>query len=230
MIARLSRASASPGGVGEAESVDIEDDGRATVWRSWCEQRAGRFGRALHDDERDAIGRAVDEAAGHPIPAPDPGAVVTPDGTTDQISGSSLPLVELDRYDEGPTGWTDLVAQLRGLLDALTEDPVAAIEVEIDVATPGVRLRHIGTEPVQVGLTDVYVEAYLCASDDSTIQSTSATTSSPPESAGPGWVHEIPVALAAPVDDQYLYLFVELDLGVNDGGGLQRAHVTRSSS
>ncbi len=157
----------------------LDDDGHVTGWQTagW---RVGRFARELTAAERASLDAALDQARagraetveGQPAeqstdPPPTPSRA--PSGATEQLVADGLPDATFPSNARPPQGFEALIEVLRGVRETIADSPVAAIELEVSPGPPlSARLRHVGSEPVDVRSDDelrleavVYDEDYL---------------------------------------------------------------------
>jgi hypothetical protein len=135
------------------ERLDIQPDGRYEARRTVAGVRIGRFAGMLEGDalaELEARTRSAAAAGDVTVPTPMDGATVSVAvGDTQAQTGSNEILA-------GP--WGELVTALTALLDGpLLAGPVAALELEATAAQA--RLRHVGSEPLEVDTSSVRVRA-----------------------------------------------------------------------
>jgi hypothetical protein len=175
------------------EALLIEPDGSFRMWRTVASFRIGRFAGRLSaaelkglTAEAAAVRDAEDFSARPPL-----------DASVETV------LVEGRRAsmgnDEQPTGaWGPLLKRLRKLLDKLTQDAVAAVELTIDPSGRAAQLRHAGGESLDLGLGGLEVEVHLLDARGNPLDS----WESKPRSAGntavkvkttAGWQHELPM-------------------------------------
>ncbi|HEV8681783.1 MAG TPA: hypothetical protein VGS09_03260 [Actinomycetota bacterium] len=139
------------------ESLLIEVGGRFSMWRSvTAGVPFGRFEGRLARAEAEQISREAEAAAGvggleHP---PEEDAAVE----TIEVMGTRATMGHDDQPD-GP--WGKLVEHLRRLLDQLTDQPRAAVGVEIFEGGRAARLVHLGEESLRVDFTEIAARARL---------------------------------------------------------------------
>jgi len=137
------------------EYLEIEDDGSFTMWRSvgWATlppTPVGQFAGALAAEDLRALRAEADAAAreGDLTSRMQPGIPVETieagDATADVTPGREI-----------PGAWGALVDHLRGLLASLTDQPVAALSIEVAGDGRSARLQHLGSEPIRLDLRQV---------------------------------------------------------------------------
>jgi hypothetical protein len=137
----------------ERELLAVDDEGVATGWRSMG-PIGGRVGGAVPD--RAGLDAAIAAASDAPDPGP---ARLVPDAVREELeAGGHKVTLPLDDPPAGP--WADLAAACRAALDAVTAQPVAAIEAAMD-KDGGLRLAHRGAEPLTVELGSIRAKATL---------------------------------------------------------------------
>ena len=175
----------------------VDDDGHVTGWQTsgW---RVGRFGRELTATERASLAAAL-EAASHstrPEPAEGqdadspPTAPRPPSGSTEQLVAHGLPDATFASNATPPPGFEDLIEVLRGVREHIAEFPVAAIELDVSGSPLSARLRHVGTEPVDVRSDDeLLIEAVVYDEDYLEVERAAPPVSSagPNGAVFPGW-------------------------------------------
>lgn len=158
----------------------IDDDGHVTGWQTsgW---RVGRFARDLTVEERTELQRALDLARsaadrkGEP-PAEPAAPSRPPSGATEQLVADGLPDATFASNADPPPGFEALITMLRGVREDLAESPVAAIELEVSGSSLRSRLRHVGSEPIDVrGSGEIRLEALVYDKDYLVIESESHT-------------------------------------------------------
>jgi hypothetical protein len=187
MIVRMFRMGGIP--PSENEKVVTVDDGRLAVWRSTGVPAAGSFVGQLSGPESDAI----QALARRCVEAGDLTRAAAPDAAIDTVmlDGARAEVGHLDRPD-GP--WGELLDALRPLLDR-TDQPYAAIGLEVSPAGDRASLRHLGEAVVRVDLSRLRVEVrHVTPAGDAA----GAWAGEPgevgggPVEAGPGWTQELP--------------------------------------
>jgi hypothetical protein len=126
----------------------VDDDGHVTGYQTsgW---RVGRFARDLTAKERTALERALESArsAAASVPA---ATSRPPSGSTEQLVADGLPDATFASNANPPPGFEGLVRVLRGVREDLADFPAAAIELDVSGTPLHARLRHVGTEPIDV--------------------------------------------------------------------------------
>ena len=180
------------------ESLEIQDDGSFELWRSVSSATSpptpvGRFGGRLDDAQRSDLESAAAEAAAE---GPRTWTVV-PDSPVDRVRVGDVDAT-LGMRDKGEGGWATLLGVLRPLLRDLTGSAVAAIALEVG---DGARLVHLGSEPAQLDLASLEVEAVQWRDDDSVGHWTATDADADELTAGPGWRRELPFDHGFQLDD-----------------------------
>jgi hypothetical protein len=186
VIVRMFRTGGFPPSANE--KVVTVEDGRLAIWRSTDVQAAGSFVGQLSVAESDAIqalARLCVEAGDltHP-PAPD--AAID----TVMLDGARAEVSHLDRPD-GP--WGELLDALRPMLER-TDQPYAAIGLEVSRAGDSAALRHLGESVLRVDLSTLRVEARGQAPTREGAGWWDGESGGPGGAveAGPGWSYELP--------------------------------------
>jgi hypothetical protein len=103
---------------------------------------------------------------------------------------------------ESADAWGQLLNKARTLVDELSEEPVAAIALELTLAPPTVRLVHRGREPLvlELGSARVSVEAWRGTSNLAAVGAQGFALGR--VEAGPGWMVEtaLPAVSVEPGD------------------------------
>jgi hypothetical protein len=180
------------------EQLEIEDDGTFRMRRAHGTSFAGWFAGRLAASLSDRLRGAVTAADGGGRPnRREPWA---PGATTETLFGSEGDvLLEVDAHEELPPPWAEVVALSRSLLDELTSQPVAAIQLEVTGSPLAARLRHVGRESLVADLEGATVEAYLSGPDSATLGSWSSSVDPRYASGGsitPGWETDLGLAAA----------------------------------
>jgi hypothetical protein len=186
MIVRMFRTGGFPPPANE--KVVTVDDGRLAIWRSTDVQAAGSFVGQLSGAESDAIqalARLCVEAGDLTQP-PAPDAAID----TVMLDGARAEVGHLDRPD-GP--WGELLDALRPMLER-TDQPYAAIGLEVSPAGDRAALRHLGESVLRVDLSSLRVEARRTAPTGEGAGSWDGEPGGPGGAvdAGPGWRYELP--------------------------------------
>jgi hypothetical protein len=175
-----------------AEMVEVADDGAISGWRTVSTSGAGWFAGVLPADETAALSAAVSAVAGVSPPSGLP-APEAPTETLELGDGAPVSVEHVVSSDPGP--WSHLVAAARELLERLTDFPRAAIGISLPTADRA-RLKHLGTDPLELDLATVTVRAtawrgyYEPAGDW-----TSVVAGPERVEVGPGWTHDLPLGL-----------------------------------
>jgi hypothetical protein len=182
----------------------VDDDGHVTGWQTagW---RVGRFARNLTAAERASLAAALEAAGSTPPepaegqlaespPADPPAAPRPPSGSTEQLVADGLPDVTFASNATPPPGFDDLIEVLRGVRENIAESPVAAIELDVSASPLSARLRHVGTEPVDVRSDgELHLAAVVYDADYLEVdRAAPPVPSAPPNGAvSPGWVLDL---------------------------------------
>jgi hypothetical protein len=174
MTVRFTRT--SHGAPRQSLGIEIDDDGHVLSWQT-SGHRVGRFARELSASERPALERALAAARdADPPAASDPAAPVRPSGATEQLTADGLPDVVLKTPAPPPPGFGELIELLRTLREDLADDPVAAIELDVEDGAPlRARLRHVGSEAVAVRAGTVTVQATSYGRDSAVVDTATHT-------------------------------------------------------
>lgn len=186
MIVRLFRTGGFPPPANE--KVVTVDDGRLAVWRSTDVSAAGSFVGQLSSADSGAIQalalRCVE--AGDLTQAPAPDAAID----TVTLDGAKAEVGHLDRPD-GP--WRELLDLLRPLFDR-TDEPHAAVGLQVAPGGDRASLRHLGAEVLRIDLSKLRVAASLrpAAGEAAGAWDAAPAADSGVIDVGPGWTFELP--------------------------------------
>jgi hypothetical protein len=143
------------------EKIEIDAQGHFTMWRSvgaasFPPSAVGRFTGNLSAEDFEGLQKhvvAADLVGSLSItPPPDASIVRINTGKTQASFG----------FNEEPEGpWGDLAAFFAELLCSLTQQPVAALMVEVSQHGNHAKLVHLGTEPLKLNLASLNVRAVL---------------------------------------------------------------------
>ena len=179
-----------------AENVELSDDGSFTGWRSVA-PAVGWFAGSLSDDRLDGLRAAIDAAtATAALPPP----------------GSSAETLEVPGRDPAVVTGMDEAEPLRELLDEMVDSPRAAVGLE------GGRLVHRGTDPLELDLTTVAVQAYYWKGYYEPAGQASEVLTGERVEAGPGWTLDLPALDPPPGDD--ITTHVTVDFAIVAGGNV----------
>lgn len=206
------------------EAVTIAEDGSFEAHRTLGGRRIGRFAGSLPAATLRALARDVEAVADA-----DDLAVPTPaDGATETVRLGRRDRARMGSNERPPRPWAALVQRLREILrDVVVESPVAALELQ-DADDGGVRLTHIGEEPLEVDLEGATWQATRLDAQGVPVARTNGTidAAAAGETAGawtravPGWSLEVPLGDATDVaagTSRQVLLFVT----VRDGDELR---------
>jgi hypothetical protein len=212
------------------EHLDVAKDGGFTMWRSTNTGVAGRFAGRLDGDELAAL---VEDARA---------AAAAGDLDVQPFPDDALERVELDgaRAEMGGASqvggaWAPLVARLHRLLDELTDQPLAAVALQVERGGRGAALVHRGSRPLNLDLSRLASRAVLwgpnwwlledwrwgAAAPGGADQKAGgqapgragqeAGAAAGPVVAGPGWSRELPFGHGfEPGPDRMIQAFAEL--------------------
>jgi hypothetical protein len=177
------------------EVLQIEEDGRFTMWRSVSiaskppSARIGRFAGTLRPEQAAAVSEAARTVPlpGDDRPLPPPDSVVE----TLELPSSSLRVGVHDRID-GP--WAALRDLLRSLLGELTAFPAAAIRLDIGDARSVARLVHEGDESILLDLHDLALGVFVWEDDSITDRWSMSRAAQTEITASPGWTIDLPLS------------------------------------
>lgn len=191
------------------ELLVINDDGTFEMERAFANERAGRFAgtvpthafSSLQDTARAIEPDTTDDSGNDDAP-------ITPDSSTELVDVDGTTFTA-GPYDEPDGARGALFATLRTLLDELTDQPKAALELDLDAAA----LRHAGTDPVTIDFTNAHVNASLTNADGASLGNWAGTLDGGIEQAGPGWQRDLGLADAGfeplrPGDGRGMYVTV----------------------
>jgi hypothetical protein len=169
----------------ERELLTVEDDGTFTMWRSFGPSVVGRFGGTVPD--ADALAGLVAATAG--VEPPSPGEV-EPDASV-EVTTTAGATFEAEAGGRLAGPWGELIGRCRELLDALLDQPVAAVRGTLR-EDGTFHLSHEGADelPIELGALDVRVVRWDDGVEQATAQSRPTDLSH--VDAGPGWELDIP--------------------------------------
>lgn len=197
----------------EAESVEVSDDGRISGWRSVSDRAVGSFAGTLPDAEVETLQGLVGDIAGSAPPNDPP----PPDAATESLEldgAEAVSIAGVRGHDE--SDWGRLAAAARGLLDRMTDFPLAA--VGLTSAAGAARLQHHGTEPLQLDLTSVQVRVTAWRGYYEPAGDWSAAVAGPGlVVAEQGWFHDLPVDPDFAVDGRDITVHLRADFAVLPG-------------
>jgi hypothetical protein len=111
-----------------AHDEQLEIDGRAfRLWRSSGAPVAGQFAGTLAASEAEPLDQAIADVAG----VDPPSAVAPPGSPAETIETADGRRIDLGYLAPVAGPWGALSAALRGLLDGLTDRPLAAVALEV---------------------------------------------------------------------------------------------------
>lgn len=199
-LVRYRRLSSAP--PPERELLTIEPDGSWTGWRSGGPV-VGRFGGCIADlDELRAL---VDRAAAGDAPA---GGELPFDAACERIDAGGRE-ASLRAGASVPGAWGELAAWCRDRVEAMTTDPVAAIEVELASPTT-IRLRHRGAEVLPLELASLSVEFGWWRDGAQAGSATAGSAGLGRVEAGPGWSLDVAVDNPTPAPSDTTTAWAEL--------------------
>jgi hypothetical protein len=208
---------------GSDEWLQIDADGRFRMRRVDAVGAIGSFAGALDEETHRRVMAEADECAGAPGPgepgpggAPGPGGpppAVVPDSVTERVDVDAHS-ESLGSYDEPTGACAPLVTDLRALLDALIEHPVAALALE--VAPPRAVLRHRGRTALRLEAEPIEVTTVHWDVDGSVLAQEQARVPAAAQDVAPGWELTVVDDLPAPTPGQWLQ--VDLILAVTVEG------------
>ena len=203
----------------DREILQIEDDGSFTLWRSigsatFPSTPVGRFAGTLPEEtlqQLKAAGRAAHD---------------TGDLTRSLRPGTAIANIQigdvkakLGIHDEPEGPWGELLPQLSALLGELTSMPRAALGIAVAEDGLSASLRHLGTEPLSVDLSDLTVRAvlwkgYLKVGD--WFAPTRETTGSETIESSEGWQYALPFDHGFELDEAHRVV-AYVTLAIADG-------------
>lgn len=135
------------------ERLEIEDDGRFRMWRTVGSARVGRFAGRIPASDGAAL--ALDAGAA----AAAGGRDITPprDAALETITVGDV-ISTMGHHELPPPPWGPLVKRLRDLLDGLTDQPEAAVALEVNPDATVVRLRHLGQQALALDVVDPSID------------------------------------------------------------------------
>jgi hypothetical protein len=135
----------------DGEHLRVSDDGDFELWLLSEAPVVGRFRGHLAAASTAELARL----AGQILPAPD--ALLPPGGRAERwVAGAASIVVAAGRTPDG--AWGDLVTAARGLTDAMTAHPVAALALSVADDWRSATLRSVGPERIPVAADPLTVE------------------------------------------------------------------------
>lgn len=211
------------------EHLEVAADGGFSMWRSANTAAAGRFAGRLTAGEL----AALVEEAGAAAAAGDLDVRPSPDDAIEQVEVDGA-RAEMGGGSQLQGAWAALVARLHRLLDELTDQPLAAVRLQVDQGGRRASLVHRGTQPLRLDLSKLSARAVLWGPDWWLLEDwrsgpivapadggaavagggDAARGGAPvaePVVAGPGWSLELPFAHGfQPGPDRIIQAFAEL--------------------
>ena len=175
----------------DGEHLRVSDDGDFELWLLSEAPVVGRFRGHLAAASTAELARL----AGQVLPAPD--ALLPPGGSAERwVAGAASIVVAAGRTPDG--AWGDLVTAARGLMDAMTAHPVAALALSVADDWRSATLRSVGPDRVPVAADPLTVEVAAWSGYYDPVGTWDAPPGSAPvpgDGAGaPGWSMKIPLA------------------------------------
>lgn len=187
----------------EHEILEIDVDGSFAMWRS-TGRTVGRFAGFVPDLE--GLAREVDRALRS---SPGGSDHIAMDATLERIDvGGHEAAIAADLTLEG--WWGVLLERCRALLTELCDQPLAAVEIELDDPSAP-RLVHRGTEPLVLELIQPAATVSVWRDRAQTGEYRGYADMIETVHAGPGWQLEIPVPDAHPRRGDHVIVEVPLD-------------------
>ncbi len=231
MIATLRRAGGLP--PASNELLEIHDDGSFWMRRVDAVGAVGIFAGTLTEDLLARVSADAQACAetrpppaqpGGPPLAGGPPPATVPDSEQERFDVADRVLV-LGVYDDPPPDWESLVATLRKLIDALLDQPVAAIALDVAVAPPTASLRHVGSQALSPDPPTVELTVIVWDADGHVAAERRLTIPVPEVATATDWELPLPLDVPAPTSGQWLQVDVALAFTV--GGGRHRGTVHR---
>lgn len=143
----------------EREILEVDENGSFALWRSVA-PTAGRFGGSLPAVASADLARTLTGIGTGGPAAPDPGRLPADAGVEQLEVGARRAAVAAGEDPGGP--WGELLTTCRRLADELTQWPLAAVALEVEVASCRVRLVHRGdaTLSLRLAAARIQVEAW----------------------------------------------------------------------
>lgn len=174
------------------ERLIIYSDGAFEMWRSVgaASQPPSPVGR-FQGQVPQVLFRQLSSQVAAAIAAGDLLVKPPPDASVDrvQLAGATA---QMGHHDQPAGAWGFLIASLRQALGLLTDQPLAALALQISPSGDAARLIHQGTQTIQVRLKPLQVRAVLW--NQYRKEGDWRATPDAPETAeaGPGWSFELP--------------------------------------
>lgn len=181
------------------ERLRVDGRGTYTLWRTVAAEAVGSFGGALPTDLAD-LQRLADRAvAGGELQLQAP-----PDAAIEHINVGSVS-ARLPASADPPPPWSELVAALRQLLREGQRQPRAALVLVSD--GPGhVRLRHAGSEPLRLDLSELAIRGTVWQGSTS-VERLQWNFDGGHVEAGPGWRRDLELAPSVPLSEERFVVF-----------------------
>lgn len=175
------------------ERLEVEEDGSFGMWRSVTfGTPAGRFGGLLSSRDAQRLTEEAQAATG----SGDLELIPEEDSAIETIEVDSV-RATMGHHDEPEKPWGRLVRHLRDLLDRLTDQPRAALKLEVVEGGRAARLAHLGEEAIRLDLSafelrarlldEGVVDEWRASQNDVAVISSRGTVD-----AGPGWALDLP--------------------------------------
>ncbi len=195
------------------EMLAVAADGSWTAWRS-IGAAIGRFAGAAGTGAADAGERIVELAEAAAAAEPPRAGELPPDATVDslEVAGRSATIGSRDE-PEGP--WGALFAACRGLIEAATDHPAAAIALVI-AGPDRVRLEQRGAGALTVELGEAPVQGAVWTPAGEFVATGTGRLPAGRVEAGPGWSLDVALeGIDAATEGQ---LVVSVSFVADDGG------------
>ena len=203
----------------------LEIDGRAfRLWRSSGAPVAGQFAGTLAASEAEPLDEAVAGVAGVDPPT----AVAPPGSPAETIETADGRRIDLGYLAPVAGPWGALAATLRGLLDGLTDRPLAAVALDVAADGTHARIVHRGSEPIEVDVSAlrIAVLAWQGYYEPAGTWDRGPLDLPGGGTVGPGWELDLPFTHGLPTGDGYA-LQVAVDFALRTHDEWRRVGVVR---
>jgi hypothetical protein len=200
------------------ESLEVETDGSYVLRRTVGGERVGHFAGEIPKRGLTALKRLVEAAEDL-----DDRPTGLPPHVTESVSTARADIT-MGVHAKASSPAAKLVKRLRQLVDDLTDEAVAAVELRVAADGSGITLASVGTEPVEVDFSAASLSFTLFGAREELLTEGDIAG---PEGAGtktrlePGWTARSPIDL----DDAFnprRTLDVKVDFDLYDASGAMR--------
>lgn len=190
MILRYSRSDGSTQPA-EAESVELDDGGRLTGWRSVSDYAVGSFAGDLPAVEFSSLKVLIKAATEVPIPVGTP----PPGSPSETLEVAGHQNVSPSGLEDGP--WAELATAARALLIRLCDFPYAAVALEYSAGQA--QLKQLGERGLTLDLSNLELKIACWHGYYESVDEYTQPIGGPKTvTAGPGWSDQLELPSTLP--------------------------------